>query len=66
MFLRNHAWATFHLQQLLGHEHLTTKLHYLKYINIFPQKRRQAHYWSAIQRELWDKLGDQYGRYLVD
>jgi hypothetical protein len=40
--LRNNAWATFHLQQLLGYEHLTTNLHYLKYANIPPQKRRQA------------------------
>jgi len=28
--------------------------------------RRQARQWAAIQRELLDKYGDEYGRYLVD
>ncbi len=28
--------------------------------------KRKAFQWTAIQRELLDKFGDQYGRYLVD
>ena len=36
----NFGGSLFHLQQLLGHEHLTTTLHYLKYANIPPQKRQ--------------------------
>ncbi len=38
--LLNFGGSLFHLQQLLGHQHLTTTLHYLKYANIPPQKKQ--------------------------
>ncbi len=38
----NFGGSLFHLQQLLGHQHLTTTLHYLKYANIPPQKKQSV------------------------